>query len=255
MPIQANLKADLVGLKPAPKTQAAFYQTSAAKAIWEVLEICDEKHLIGAVTSPAGFLKTSTATEYKKRNPATIMVTGNIVIRKPGSILRLLKKSINYTCSYTLNDALLHRTINELKDADRLLVLDESHFFTWSSFELIRSIHDAAGIGVVFLGQERLYDQMRGGNAYLYDQILSRIEIQRHLSTVEKTDVRIIAESICPGLSYACIDFLHTEALGPGKFRIMARLLRWALEIHQEQHIPITLDLLREVKRFLVVKE
>ncbi len=153
------------------------------------------------------------------------------------------------------NSALLAAIIERLKHSNRLLVVDEAHFLKWEGFETVRRIHDAAGVGIVFLGQDRLYDQMKGTakTSFLFDQICSRIAIRRHLTTIQKSDVKLVSNSICPDLPPDCIDLLYKRALEPGRFRTIANLLTWVIEIHKTKQIPIDVDLFREVTKFLII--
>jgi DNA transposition AAA+ family ATPase len=233
-----------------------FYKTNIAKLIWEVLCFCDEKHVMGVVVSPSGLLKTSVSEEFQNQNRGTILLTVDITTRAVGSVLRMIASKVSCTPhGIGSNSALLYAIIERLKDSNRLILVDECHLCEWGGFEVLRRIHDTAGIGIVFLGQERTLDQMRGSTkrSFLFEQIYSRIVIRRHLTTIEKSDIRLIADSLCPGLPQDCLEFLHKRASEPGRFRNIANLLNWAVQINKEQKIPIDLDLLKDVNKFLVI--
>jgi len=149
---------------------------------------------------------------------------------------------------------MLDRVIERLKNSRRLLIIDDAHFLSWEAYELVRKIHDCAGIGVVYAGQERLYEQMRGkeSKAYLFDQIYSRIAIKRSRFTIRKKDARMIADAVCPGLDKACIDFLYRRARGKGRLRVVENLLEMAMEIHHEYDEPLNVSLFQKAERFLM---
>ena len=237
------------------KGPEVFCSITPAKLLWEVLQFCDETCSMGVGVAPSGTGKTEVCKEYKRKNRATIFITLDVATRHTSSVLRLIAKRISGTPAQRNISALLHAIIDRLKNSRRLIVIDDAHFLTWEAFECIRKIHDCAGVGVAYLGQERLYDQMRGDSnrAFLFDQIYSRICIKRDQLSLTRTDVRLIADSICPGLDKPCIDFLFKRAQGKGRLRVMSNILRVAMKMRIEFGTPMNLDQLKEASTFLMI--
>ena len=146
-------------------------------------------------------------------------------------------------------DDVLYSVIDRLKDWGRLIIIDESNFLKWESFELIRAIYDETQTGFVFIGKQRLYARMRGERNYDWDQILSRLSIRRTLSEISYEDVKIIANEISPGLPKNCLDFLFQTAQEPGKLRVMVDLLKKAMEFHEVEGTKLNLNLFKEIKQ------
>jgi len=232
-----------------------FCNTGPAKLIWEVLQFCDEQQDMGISIGPAGIGKTQTCNEYKRRNRSTVFITADIATRSVGTVLSLLSKKVGGTPRVSTNSKLLHAVIDKLKNSRRLILIDEAHFLTWEAFEVVRKIHDCAQVGVAYVGMERLYDQMRGGDnrAMLFDQIHSRIAIKRDDLKVKKADVKLVAGSVCPGLDKPSINFLFSKAQGKGKLRTVAKLLKVATKMHKEFGEPMNLSLLEQAAGFLMV--
>ena len=92
---------------------------------------------------------------------------------------------------------------------------------------------------------------MKGNKAYLWDQIFSRIMIARSLNTVTREDVKLIADSIHPGLSKSCHNYLYEIAGKPGRLRVLTALLEQGNEVSKRQQIPLTVDLLKDVKKVM----
>jgi len=233
---------------------AIFCSTTPSILIWEVLQFCDKKEKMGVALAPSGTGKTETCKEYKRKNRASIYVTADISTRSMASVLRLVARHSGGPVSrHTISD-LLHSVIDRLKGSHRLLIIDDAHFLSWEAFEVVRKIHDCAGIGVVYVGQERLYDQMKGADkkAYLFDQIFSRIAIKREVPRPTKKDARIIADSIWPGLDKECVNFLFDKARGKGRFRVMTNLIEVALEMQKNYGTSMNVDLLRDAEQFVM---
>ena len=231
-----------------------FCNTHASTLIWEVLEYCDGKCKMGVALAPSGTGKSTACIEYKRQNRMSILVTAHIRTRTDGAIIRLIaKQALGGVTGRSISDT-LDRVVDRLTASKRLLIIDDAHFLSWEAYEIVRKLHDCAGVGVVYVGQERLYEQMRGASnkAYLYDQIYSRIAIKRSNFAIRKKDVRMITDTICPGLDKACIDFLYQQARGKGRLRVVDNLLDMAMQIHKEFNRPLDAGLLREAERLLM---
>jgi len=238
-------------------TEAVFCNTNASKLIWEVLQFCDSEQDMGIAVGPAGVGKTETCNEYMRKNRSTVFVTADIATRSVGAVLHMLAKRVGGTPRKQSNSALLHAIIDKLKHSRRLILVDEAHFLTWETFEVIRKIHDCARVGVAYVGMERLYDQMRGGDnrAMLFDQIHSRIAIKRDNLAVKKIDVNLLAKTLCPGLDKIAISYLYKKAQGKGKLRTVSKLLKVATKMHKEFGDPMDLALLEQAAGFLMSDE
>jgi DNA transposition AAA+ family ATPase len=231
-----------------------FCNTTPAKLIWEVLQYCDAKKKMGVALAPSGTGKTETCKEYKRQNRATIFVTADITTRAPAAILRRIVQQTGGTGRRYSTSEFLHAMIDRLKGSQRLLIIDDAHFLKWESFELVRKVYDCAGIGVVYVGQERLYEQMKGTdrNSYLFDQIYSRIAIRRDNFLIYKNDVKAVVSIMCKGLDKECIDYLYQKAKGKGRFRLVENIIDVAMEMNKQYQKPINMQLLQEADRFLI---
>ena len=232
----------------------AFIRTEAARLIDEVLQYCDQKQKMGAAVAPSGTGKTETCKEYKRQNRMTIFVTADITTKSPSQVMRRIIEHVGGVGRRTSVSDFLQGLIERLKGSKRLLIVDDAHFLTWEAFELVRKLHDCAGIGVVYVGQERLYEQMKGNEAksYLFDQIYSRVAIKRDRFKVVKKDVKEMAESMVPGLDKVCVDYLFQVAKGKGRFRKMTNLLEAAQEVNSQYGTAVGLPLLQEAERLLM---
>jgi DNA transposition AAA+ family ATPase len=240
-----------------PLEEKKFCSTFNARLIWEVLQFCDEHHTMGVAVQPSGSGKTATCNEYKRQNRATVLITADLTRRSISGVLGMIAKKLGSTPRPATNDVLLDTIIERLRDSGRLVIIDEAHLLRWENFEVIRNIHDVAGVGIVYVGQERLYDQMKGDNrrGYLFDQIYGRITIKRDRFKIEREDVKMLVEALRPGLDKACIDFLFEIAQMKKKLRNVTNTLNLAESMHRLSGKPWELDLLREAYRFLVKED
>jgi len=231
-----------------------FCGTKTATLMWEVLQFCDQKNKMGVVLAPSGTGKTETCKEYKRQNRQTVFVTADISTRRIGAVLKMISRYVGVTSKRSISETLQWLT-QRLKDSQRLIIIDDAHFLSWEAFEAVRKLNDCGGVGVVYVGQERLYDQMRGADnkAYLFDQIYSRLAIKRDRFSVYKKDAAAIARSLCPTLDQACLDYLFLHAKSKGRFRLMTNLLDVAMEIRKNNNCEMSVDLLRQATEFLKI--
>lgn len=234
-----------------------FCVTHASRLMWEVLQFCDAKAKMGVITAPSGSGKTRVAAQYKLKNPASIFMTADITKTRPGTVIRKLAyvANVKNTTSGALSD-LLDAMVEKLRGSKRMILIDDAHFLSWEAFEAVRKVHDCAHVGVVYIGQERMYEQMKGaeGKAYLFDQIYRRIAIKRDRFKVTKGDVKMIAGNLCPGLDEACHDFLFAKAQKKGRFGNVENVLDVASEMSKTRGEPVSVEMLQEADRFLLAE-
>jgi DNA transposition AAA+ family ATPase len=232
-----------------------FVETGLSQLFYQPMVYCDFHKVMGVETAPSGSGKSIVAARYVDVNRGTIFISAGVVVKTPRPIMYLIISQVGGVGRYRSSTAdYLEALIERLKGSHRMILIDDAHFLTWEAFELLRRLHDAAGIGMVFLGQEKLYQEMRGSDrsGYLYDQLASRVAIWRHnCFHITKADTRKIAESIVPGLDEACVDYLFEVAKGAGRFRRLRNLLTAAVQIATAYDRPIDLPLLQEAGRFL----
>ena len=232
-----------------------FCQTSIANSIFEVLEFCHRYQKMGMIISSAGAGKTEAAKEYKAKNPTTILITIDLTKRSLGAVLTVIgEKVLHRSFGNLLNSERVDVIIKELKNSDRLLIIDEAHLISWEAFETLRAIYDRSKTPIVFMGMPRLYSQMKDArNGFLWDQISSRIPIKRYVNEIKFQDVALLADSIYPSLPKKCLEFLYEKANGPGKFRSMLELLKSAVQFSEVDKIPIDLNLLKEINNLMEI--
>jgi DNA transposition AAA+ family ATPase len=209
---------------------------------------------IGLIIAESGIGKTMCADAVRLAYPSAVYVPCDITTQGVSMTLKHLGRRLGCTPRSATVSALLQTIIERLRGSGRLVIFDDAHFLKWEAFEAVRAINDGARVGILLLGQERLYSRMRGeSSSYLYDQLYSRIGIRREIRTITRGDVRAVCDSIAPGLDKLSIDFLLDRALGKGHYRSMIYLLRLAAQIAKENNLPLNLERLHEAGEFLMI--
>jgi len=237
--------------KKAPNTAGdGIAETSVFKTLMSLFNFCQSKSIMGAGIGDSGTGKTSAALEFVRKYPTATLITADPTRRSITKVLRLISHHVQSRGGGSSDD-ILNGIIERLKNIRTFLIFDESHFLSWEGLEILRAVWDATGVGICYLGQPKLYIQMKGQKSYLWDQIYSRIMISRNVNTITREDVSLIGDSIRPKLPKSCLNYLYEVAQKPGKLRIVTALLKQADEISKRKRIPLTVDLLKEVRRLM----
>lgn len=137
----------------------------------------------------------------------------------------------------------LSRTIiSRLRSTNGLLVIDEAQHLNVQALDQVRSIHDAARVGIALVGNEQVYTRMSGGTRAAYlDRLFSRIgkRIALRRSTEADIDAVIDAWGIA---DRDCRRHVHDIASKPGALRVLTKVLRLAASYAQAQARSLCCD-------------
>ena len=89
---------------------------------------------------------------------------------------------------------LMGEVVNKLNQSGRLLIIDEAENLPYRALEITRRIHDKTGVGVLLVGRNILFENLRGFNNQ-YDQLYSRVKYHKLLDRLLIQDVVKILES------------------------------------------------------------
>jgi len=225
-------------------------ETTSFKTLNSLYEFSYSEKIMVAGIGESGTGKTFFAREIVRKHPNTTLITADPCKRSITRVVRLIQTNIR-SSGEGCSDDILRGIIASLKESSQFLIFDESHFLSWDGMEIVRAIWDATGIGIMFLAQPKFYIQMKGRNSYIWDQIISRIMVARNLNTITRDDIKIISDSIHPKLPKGCISYLLEIAQKPGRLRVVTALLKQASEISEKNQLPLTVELLKDVKRLM----
>lgn len=233
-----------------PSEDIDIVETGIYHKIQRLCDFARNDRSIAIIDGPAGSGKSLAVRGLKRQYPVDILVVADVLTKSPTAILPFIARQVPLTVNTGSNSQFLHRIIDALKNTDRLLIIDEAHFLTWETLEALRRLNDAAQIGIVLCGQERLYQEMkRQKGPYLWDQISSRLGMRYTVPIPSHNDTDILSRHLCPGLDDKSLDYLHQIAQTSGRFRAMVRVLEQAQKISEIDDIPLSAPLLHEISK------
>ena len=208
-----------------------WVETRAAKEVLTVLAQCHELRDFGMIYGAAGIGKTRAAERYREQHPDCILLRATESIRQRRPFLRSLAmiESVKAPKSGAMDD-LFEGVLIRLRNSGRLLIVDEAQKLDFRTVELVRDLHDLAGIGVVLMGDELIYQMLHAGRTRAqYERLASRIGIRRCLQPgPAKRDVEAIARQYIEGPDDECVAYLTAKAAGVGGYRAVVKHCRLA---------------------------
>lgn len=190
-----------------------FVSTPTARSGLEVLSYAHQECEICALYGAAGLGKTMILKEYARRDDSVLFIEAD-----PGFTARTLLEELCGRLRLSKNGnihALIEGCVEKLKNSGRLLVIDEAELLPYRALEVIRRLHDKAGIGVVLAGMPRLITNLKGKRGE-YAQLYSRVALALDLgNALARQDFDQIAVELMPEAEDQKIsDALYNQSKG-----------------------------------------
>ena len=163
-----------------------FVDISINRYISEIGRLCHTKGKIGVCAGRAGLGKTVAVKEYTKNFLDAILIESDSGYTAKSLLLEIHKRLglSGKGCAYDL----MNEVVNKLNNSGRLLIVDEAENLPYRALEITRRIHDKTGIGVLLVGRNVLFENLRGYNNQ-YDQLYSRVKYHKLLDRLLIQDV------------------------------------------------------------------
>ena len=239
--------------------------TSVSRTIADVCTVCQVQHAIGEVRGSAAVGKTIGALLYCRSNPAAIYIHASARVNTP---IRMLEELWHLAGFRYVNAAARSRSkrpgtggranrgkwqrrpahrsptvkaqydqivedwrVGEGQTSARVVLIDDAHLLGDRTLELLRTVHDDTGVGLVLVGTTNLLRlQAACGAGQMYEQVVSRVAIRRTILSPPAADVAAIAKAHMPpgrDLTAAAREYLLAVAAGFGG----NRAVRWHVQL------------------------
>lgn len=230
----------------ATDVSSEFIATPTAK---RTLESCGFAHAMNdmqLVIGDAGLGKTMALKEYAARHSNVVMLEVDPTFSAK-VLLTELCNLLGVTTGRN-NNAMMTAVIEKLKGSDRLLIVDEAELLTLNSLEILRRIHDKAGIGIVLAGMPRLRANLRGARGQ-YKQIYSRIGMVHDLKMrLPATDIAMLCEAALG----TDVFNERLEKVSGGNARRLNKLLRGINRLAVINKAPVTVEMIDRFADMLI---
>lgn len=224
-----------------------FLNTSVSGKIFEIADYCRLENEIGVIYGDAGLGKTYTIKKYVESNPSCILIEADLGYTSKVlfvELCRMLKLD-----SHGPIHSLFDDVVAKLAGTDRMIVIDEAEHLPYKALELIRRVHDKAGIGILLIGMPQLIGNLRGKRGE-FAQLYSRIGAKGALCPLMKEDTRLFVRNAMPS-SNGIYSTFHDVA--KGNTRVLTKLIKRALRMAEINSMEITEGLVIEAGKTLLI--
>lgn len=209
----------------------------------DVLEACRWAHVhrdIAVVYGEAGMGKTVALRRYRGEHRDSVYMRCDPSCRSPLATLAVLATALGRKPKWGSLRALIDEMVDVLEGSGRLLMFDEANFLSLRSLEVLRAVHDNAGIGMVLCGNYDVYTQMHGEGRAAFAQLFSRVGLRRMVRLgLSQEDVVALTRSIVGDLGEDCVTYLGEKAAEPGGVRRMVKVLRLGCELAAGDQVAV----------------
>lgn len=172
-----------------------WVETPSAKAVLGALGFAQMASAMSAIYGGAGVGKTTTIGQYQRQAPNVWVVTATPAAAAPGSILTRIAQALGIRSSGAVHQVEA-AIIERVRDTRGLLVIDEAQHLNPRALDAVRSIHDAAGIGLALVGNEIVYSQLTGGSRSVgFAQLFSRVAKRVRLAKAKDGDIKALLDA------------------------------------------------------------
>lgn len=230
----------------AKDVKSDFVETAKAKDIFSVCQMAHAMADINLVIGEAGLGKTVTLKQYAKTVDNVILVEVEPTF-SPKVLLVELCNRLGIVPSRSNHDNVTN-IVEKLKGSDKLIIIDEAELLNLKSLEVIRRIHDMAGIGVVLAGMPRLRANLRGKKGE-YKQLYSRIGFVEDLSDrLPEEDIGMLSQATIGTSEFNAKLYKASH----GNARRLNKLLRGVNRLSQLNNRPIDEAMINKFTQMLI---
>ncbi|ENT2759046.1 AAA family ATPase, partial [Escherichia coli] len=226
-------------------------ETQTVKQIWTSMRFASLTESIAVVCGNPGVGKTEAAREYRRTNNNVWMIT---ITPSCASVLECLTE---LAFELGMNDAprrkgpLSRALRRRLEGTQGLVIIDEADHLGAEVLEELRLLQESTRIGLVLMGNHRVYSNMTGGNRTVeFARLFSRIAKRTAINKTKKADVKAIADAWQINGEKE-LELLQQIAQKPGALRILNHSLRLAAMTAHGKGERVNEDYLRQAFREL----
>ena len=183
-----------------PKITDDYIPISTSETVYGIIRYCHLEKNIGLVYGDSGVGKTRGAKKYIDENPTnSIYIIATPITGTLSNIMASLAAELKVPVS-TNKMKLLMAIREKLKTSNKIIIIDEAQFLKYSAIEELRLLREQeeGKLGIVFIGNEIIYDRMIGKREAEFAQQFSRIIHREPVRTdnISMADIELIFSSL-----------------------------------------------------------
>ncbi|MBV7315480.1 AAA family ATPase [Shewanella sp. NIFS-20-20] len=211
-----------------PSVDPGFVMTVTAKQIMDDLAYAQITESIVVIYGASGVGKSKTLDEYQRCNNNVWKVTASPSRSSLTECLYEIAMELGMDQAPRTKGPLARVIRQRLKGSEGLIIIDEADHLDYPTLEELRILQEETGIGMVLVGNNKVYTQLTGGRRNEdFARLFSRIAKKRGIHKTKQADVRAIAEAWhVNGSSEMSLMLQISER--PGGLRLLSKTLKLA---------------------------
>jgi DNA transposition AAA+ family ATPase len=224
-------------------------QTSTLERLHKFARMIHNERKIGACVASPGKGKTIGVYKYMQDNPTSILIETDYTYTGP-VVFSELHKMLHCGSGRGEFHAIYSEVIERLRGSERLLIIDEAEYLSYKALELIRRLHDKAGIGILLVGTRKLIDNLKGSKGQ-YAQLFSRIRyVDLDTNELSNADVEKIVSLYVPASAAMAKTFALQSHRNP---RVLVDILKIVKRMLLREGTELDVELIEKAATLLII--
>ncbi len=163
-----------------------FVSTKVARDMLTVARLCRENLTIACAYGAAGIGKTRCAMAIHDKYVGSVYLRVMTGYASPKGLTMILAEKLGVRRSVRRNEhehrTQLERIMDDLRNSDRLLIVDEATKLTDDTMELLRDIHDECCVPILLIATRHLHERIKRNADPDGGQFYSRVDVIKNLT-------------------------------------------------------------------------
>ena len=234
----------------------AFIETATSRQIFKTLEFAQIANCLATVYGMSGVGKTKAIQEFAKSHANVWLVTASPSRSSLSEILYEIALELGISDAPRRKGTLSRLIARKIKGTEGLLIVDEADHLPYEALEELRIMQEEAGIGLVLVGNDKVYTRMKGGisPSHEYARLWSRVAKNTSIQKTKKADTQAVAAAWGLETDEDALKVMQSITETGGGLRILTQTLRLAGMVAKGSGKLIDADLIIKARQELLGK-
>lgn len=234
----------------------AFIETATSRQIFKTLEFAQIANCLATVYGMSGVGKTKAIQEFAKSHANVWLVTASPSRSSLSEILYEIALELGISDAPRRKGTLSRLIARKIKGTEGLLIVDEADHLPYEALEELRIMQEEAGIGLVLVGNDKVYTRMKGGisPSHEYARLWSRVAKNTSIQKTKKADTQAVAAACGLETDEDALKVMQSITETGGGLRILTQTLRLAGMVAKGSGKLIDADLIIKARQELLGK-
>lgn len=233
----------------------AFIETATARQIFKTLEFAQIASCMATVYGASGVGKTKAIQHFSQHRANVWLVTASPSRATLSEILYEIALELRLNDAPRRKGTLSRLITRKIRGTTGLLIIDEADHLPYEALEELRIMQEEAEIGLVLVGNDKVYTRLKGGISphHEFARLWSRIAKNTSIQKSKKADTKAVAKAW--GLEdEEVLAVMQSITETGGGLRTLTQTLRLAGMVAKGSNRAIDVNLITQARADLLGK-